>query len=294
VIIPEVLMSHDGSPVIQRRRLRAELRRARIEAGLTQEEVAEAMDWSPSKIIRIETGSVGISMNDLRALLSLYRIVDPPRHEELVSLARAAKQPSWWNTYRGSVPQRLLQFIEYEQAASVIRSCEPMVIPELLQTQDYVTGIMRTYKAKPDSEAIRARMEILRERQRLHDLNDPPSIFFIIGEAAIYWLMGDKATRSDQVARLINLANKPNITLEIVPFSIGLYREIVESFTILEFGNPSDDDILYLESGRDSIFRPGNVDEIFNYRELFEDLSDMSLGPTGSLAYLSDIARDIA
>ena len=91
------------SPAVPRRRLRAELKQARQQAGLTQEAVAAEMDWSLSKIIRIETGAVGISTNDLAALLRLYQVDSAERTAELVTLARAARQQSWWSKYRGSV-----------------------------------------------------------------------------------------------------------------------------------------------------------------------------------------------
>src|SRR5947208_15414439 len=94
------------SPVVQRRRLRTELRKARQDAGRTQEQVAEAMDWSLSKLIRIEAGSVGISTNDLRALLALYQITDPTEVEPLVELARAARRKPWWAGYRDALPSQ--------------------------------------------------------------------------------------------------------------------------------------------------------------------------------------------
>src|SRR5690349_9051819 len=102
-------MSSDGSPVVSRRRLRTELRTARMSADLTQEEVAKEMDWSLSKIIRIETGSVSLSRNDLYGLLRLYQISDRHREDELLSLARAARRVSSWSKYRDRVPPKLLE-----------------------------------------------------------------------------------------------------------------------------------------------------------------------------------------
>ena len=154
-------MDATPGPLVQRRRLRTELRRARAEADLTQDQVADAMDWSLSKIIRIETGAVGISTNDLRALLSLYKIHGPDRVHELVELARASRQPSWLSKYRGDISPQYLQYIEYEQAASVLRTYEPLLIPGLLQTEEYAAAIMREL-ADPDrpAETIQNRIRI--------------------------------------------------------------------------------------------------------------------------------------
>src|SRR5271165_5182421 len=101
------------SPSVQRRRLRAGLRRARHDAGLTQDHVARVMDWSLSKVIRIENGSVGISTNDLRALLSLYRIDDTSRVEDLIELARSARERSWWSRYNDVAGPEFLRYVEH-------------------------------------------------------------------------------------------------------------------------------------------------------------------------------------
>src|ERR1700742_4013413 len=120
--------SANPSPVVQRRRLRTEVRRARLDADLPQEQVAAAMDWSLSKLIRIENGTVGISMNDLKAILAHYKITDEGHTAELIALSRAARERSWWNAYREISP-RLVQLIEYESASFIIRNFQPMLIP---------------------------------------------------------------------------------------------------------------------------------------------------------------------
>ena len=120
--------SETTSPVVQRRRLRTELRRARLDAGLTQEQVATAMEWSLSKLIRIENGSVGISLNDLKAILSHYKITDEKRTAELIALSRGARARSWWSDYR-DVPPRLVQLIE-EVNPGVHIAQEMMANPE--------------------------------------------------------------------------------------------------------------------------------------------------------------------
>ena len=103
------------------------------------------MDWSLSKIIRIEAASSGISANDLKALLQLYGVKDPEQVDALLALARAARERSWWSAYRDIAPQSLLQLIEYESAAHVIRQFETMFIPGILQTEDYARAVIQNY-----------------------------------------------------------------------------------------------------------------------------------------------------
>ena len=286
-------MSDSLGPVVQRRRLRTELRRARQEAGLTQEAVAAEMDWSLSKIIRIETGSVGISTNDLTALLRLYHFVDAARIRELVALAREARQQSWWSKYRGSVPPAFFQFIEYEAAASFIREYQPLLIPGLLQTEEYATAVVRQYRDDFSPKTIKARVEIRMMRQQLIEQSRSPLLFFILDEAVVQRLIGDENLRRAQVERLISMAKRSNVTIEIVPFRAGIHRAMGENFSILEFRNVADSDVLYFESARDAIFSHDDAEEIAVNREMFEHLRKRSLGPEGSLAYLRKIADDI-
>jgi transcriptional regulator with XRE-family HTH domain len=283
------------NPLVQRRRLRTELRRARDDARLTRDQVANAMDWSLSKVVRIETGAVGVSTNDLRALLNLYEIHDPDRAGELVELARASRQTSWWSKYKGDIPSQYLQYIEYEEAASVLREYEPLLIPGLLQTEEYAAALMQeTADPGTSAELIQTRIEIrVTRRQNLLEQPEPPTLIFVVDESAIQRLIGERNVAHGQIVQLINLADMPNVTIEIVPFSAGLHRGMLESFSILEFPGTEDSDVLYMETSRTAIFTRNEAGEITAYREVFEHLRGISLGPADTLAYLADLAKQI-
>ena len=286
-------MSQDASPVVQRRRLRLELKQARQEAGLTQELVAEQMDWSLSKLIRIETGAVGISMNDLTALLRLYNVKDPKRVRALVAQGKEARKQTWWSKYRAALPPTSFQYIEYETSASIIRSYEALIIPGLLQTEDYAYAVSRLYRLNPTDRQIRTRVEVRMKRQELLlSRPNPPLLFFIIDEAVIHRLIGAEELRQAQLEKLVRMADRPQVTIEIVPFSVGLHRGMAENFHILEFGGTADNDVLYFESAHDAIFSHDTTDELTMYRDLFEDLREMSLGPTESLTYVSNLSKE--
>jgi transcriptional regulator with XRE-family HTH domain len=281
-------------PLVHRRRLRTELRRVRIGADLTQEQVAKAMDWSLSKIIRIETGAVGVSTNDLRALLALYKVHDPERIDELVELARASRQGSWSSKYRGSFSSQFLQFVEYEEAASVVRTYDPLLVPGLFQTEEYADAVIRRL-ADPDTAAdlIQTRMEIRLTRQQLLEQASPPTLMCVIDEAAIQRLIGERNIARSQIRRLISLATRPNITIEVVPFSAGLHRGMLEAFWVLEFPDPEDSNVLFVETSRDIIVSHDEAGEISGYLETFEELKSISLGSDGTLAYLDDLLNHI-
>ena len=139
------MVGDSASPLMLRRRLRNELRAARLDKGLTQEQVAKAMEWSLSKMNRIEKAKTGISANDLKALLPLYGITDEERTEELLALARAARQAPWWRGYSDVAPATLLELIDYESAASAISQFEPMFVPGILQTEEYAPAVLQAF-----------------------------------------------------------------------------------------------------------------------------------------------------
>jgi transcriptional regulator with XRE-family HTH domain len=284
-------VSPGSSPLVQRRRLRGELRQARQDAGLTQEAVAAAMEWSLSKVIRIEAGAVGISTNDLRALLRLYHINDPQRVGYLLSLGRDARKQTWWSKYRGAAPPNYFQYIEYETAAIIVRTHETILVPGLLQTKEYATTLAQRGTSVLPERNIRTLVEIRMERQK-QVLGHPesPLSFFILDEAVIRRLLGEESIASGQVAKLIEMAEHPRVTIEVVPFSAGINRGMYENFSILEFEGFGDD-ILYFESARDAIFSHDEAGEISTYRELFEELREASLGPEGTLEFLRSLPR---
>lgn len=283
----------DSSPLVERRRLRMELRQARLEAGLTQEVVADEMDWSLSKIIRIETGAVGVSTNDLVALLKLYKIKDTRRVNELVTRGRAARKQTWWSKYRTVLPATFFQYIEYETSASIIRSYETIGIPGLLQTEDYATSMVQQHRLGLNARRVKTLVEVrMRRQELLLRQPNPPLLFFIFDEAVIHRLLGAEDLRIDQVEKLAETANLPHVTIEIVPFSAGLHRGMSDNFNILEFPG-STEDVIYFESVREAIFSHDATEEITFYRELFEDLRRISLGPQGTIDYLIKVADAI-
>jgi transcriptional regulator with XRE-family HTH domain len=278
--------SETPSPAVQRRRLRAELRRARLDAGLTQEQVAAAMDWSLSKLIRIENGSVGISTNDLRAVLLHYKITDESRTAELLALSRAARERTWWSTYRDSAPPRLLQLIEYEAAAFIARSFQPLLVPGLLQTEEYARTSIRQLAPQMEESQLEALVEVRMKRQELLQRSDAPLLFFVMDEAVVRRAVGGQEVMRRQLQRLIEVSDAPNVTIEVVPFGAGLFPGLQGQFLIYEFSDAADDDVLYLEDGRGALLSRDRPDEVLSFREEFEQLREASLGPEGSVDFL--------
>ncbi|HEY3259121.1 MAG TPA: Scr1 family TA system antitoxin-like transcriptional regulator [Pseudonocardiaceae bacterium] len=233
-------------PSVHKRRLKNELRKARERAAKTQRDVALAMDWSSSKLIRIETGAVNISTNDLRALLNLYEM-PPDRIIGLVELARAAREVPRWNIYRDVASPAFIAFLGYESSAKIVRSFEPLLVPGLLQTEEYARAVIGVAEAD-NPQRIDALVDLRVQRQEI--LTRQPStaqFHFILDEAAIRRRVGGPDVMRRQLLQLREVAEYPNVTVRVVPFAAGMYPRLQVPYVLLEFPDDEDEDMLFLE-----------------------------------------------
>jgi transcriptional regulator with XRE-family HTH domain len=268
-------------PTIYRRRLRSELRKAREAAGYAQRDVAAAMDWSLSKLLRIETGAVNISTNDLKALLAHYHITDPPRVLSLLDVARAARERSPWSAYRDLGPAEFISHLAYESAASVIRNFEPLLVPGLLQTEEYAHVVLSEIRG-PDKRTVDRLVDLRMERQEILDREDPPSLHVIMDEAVINRAVGGAHTMRRQLNRLKDVAERPNITIRVLPFSAGWYPRPQIPYVLFEFTEPENEDVLSLENPLgDIVIREASPEEPeaanpVSYLEVFFQLEQLA------------------
>lgn len=273
--------------VVKRRRLRGELRSARMAAALTQDEVAVAMEWSPSKIIRIEAGSVGVSANDLKALLKLYNITEPNRVDELLTLARLARERL--TTYRDA-PPKLLQFIDYEASSATIRGFQPLVVPGLLQTEEYARAVIQAVVPKASKAQVEAAVTVRMRRQEILTRPDPVQLLAVVDEAVVRRQVGGDGAMRRQIKHLVAMGDRKNVTIEVVRFSAGVHPGVQGPFVIFEFPDAEDDDVLFLESSRGDLIIRDELEEIAAYEERFGALRRLSSGRRGSLAFLEAVA----
>ncbi|MEU1166167.1 helix-turn-helix transcriptional regulator [Streptomyces sp. NPDC005921] len=242
-------------PALQRRKLRDQLRRLRESAGYTQREVADEMEWSLSKLIRIEAGRNGISITDLRALIAHYRVTDQAVVDRLIAMARAARERPWWDRYRDIADPAFLLSLGYEGAASIIRTFEPMLVPGLLQTEEYALEVLRL-TSPPEQVDMRAELRFERQERLLR--SDGPQLHFILDENVISRAVGGPEVMRRQVRRLKELADHPQISLRVLPYGKGLYRYFRTSYVLFEFEDPEEDIVLYVERANgEAIVREG-------------------------------------
>ena len=283
-------------PVVQRRRLRTELRRARERAGLTRDQVTAALEMSMSKVVRIEAGTVGISANDLRALLNLYHVQDPDEVNSLLALARGGREKPVRSQYGDAASPRLLELIEIEAAASSTRHFQPLMVPGLLQTREYARAILEQLNRGRgvSDELIEARVEVRMKRQELLERDDAPEMFFVLDEAVTRRVAVGPQVMREQLDRLIDLAVRDRITIEVLAFGAGLYPALNGSFVIYGFPGVADSDVLYQEGPEGDEISSDNPELISRYRDIFEELRRLSLGPEGSLSFLNALAKELS
>jgi transcriptional regulator with XRE-family HTH domain len=280
------------SPTVHQRRLRAELRRMREASGQTQEQVAAALDWSLSKVIRIEGGAVGISITDLRALLQHYNVLGD-RAEQLVEIARAARERTWWSGYRKVLTPGYAELIGYETAASALRQFELLIVPGLLQIEDYARSYISGLISPSHAGDVDALVDVRMRRQEILESDNPPHVHFIMDESAVRRQVGGRGVMRRQLHHLIEMASRPHVVIEVVPFSVGVHFGIMGSFTLIEFPEAEDEDVLRLETPRTSTIQRGVTEDVVYYREAFEELRSVSLRPEGSAALLSRLAESL-
>jgi transcriptional regulator with XRE-family HTH domain len=246
-------------PIIAQRRLRTTLRKLRLEPEdrkQTQKQVAEALDWSPSKLMRLESGQTPVTAAELLALLSYYRVTERSRIDELTELARVSrKNAPLRDTYRDIFSREFAEFVQHEAYASDIREFETKLIPGLLQLEDYAEAVIRSYLGSdPDEAEVMRRVQARLERSAylLDRADGGPSMTFIIDEAVVRrcvgWEADNRTLMIKQLERLKELNARPKIKIYIVPFELGMYSALRGPFEILEFADLEDEDLLYLEN----------------------------------------------
>lgn len=269
------MLPRKESPVVLQKRLLTELRQTRDGLGLSQQAVAEAMDWSVSKLIRIEKGENKISVTDVQALLFHYGVRDDSRVAELVGMTRAIRQSksAWMEKYRGSFSEQFAKFLELETSAIRIRQCQLNVVPGLVQIPEYALELVTAY----GMSGVRAErgVEIRMHRQWVLD-PDGPEIFLALDESVLHRVIGGEDVLRKQLLRIKEVAALPHVTIQILPFSAGIHPAMKGSFAILEFSEGEEDFALLLEHpGRDEIVTSGP--ELKEYLNHFFQLETFAL-----------------
>ncbi|GAA2271299.1 transcriptional regulator [Streptomyces ruber] len=277
-----------SDPSLNRRKLRLALKAARDKQALTQRQAAERLDWSLSKIIRIEAGTVSLSVTDLQAMLRLYEIVDEERVAELEQAARGSKGQAWWSEYNDIIAPPFAQYLGYENAADSIRTYHPVLIPGLLQTTDYMSAM---FAASGSTTPAQRSIDLRTARQERTFADGGPKTSVIVDESALRRLVGGAGTMRGQLNYIKQLAAEEKILVQALPLSAGAHDSLESSFVLLGFHD--DEDVLYLSGPGGVLTNRDNREMVARFQECFEDLTDKALSQHETLTLIDDLLNQL-
>jgi transcriptional regulator with XRE-family HTH domain len=249
----------------------AQLRRFREAAGISTEEAGYEIRGSHSKISRMELGRVGFKERDIADLLTFYGVTDGGVRETLLDLAEHANTPGWWQAYGDVVPGWFEPYLGLEQGAGVVRVYEVQDVPELLQTPEYARALLTARHLDAPEAEIERRVELRLARRRVFDRPEPLKLWAVLDEAVLRRTVGGPATMRAQIEHLIEVAERPNITVQVLPFTSGGHAAESGPVTLLRFAERELPDVVYLEQLTGALY-PDRTADIARYRDVLNRL----------------------
>jgi transcriptional regulator with XRE-family HTH domain len=230
-----------------RRQLGRRLRRLREEAGKTHEDIAAARIAGRTKMWEIENGKAPVKEGDVLALARMFG-ASSAMTDQLVSLAAGSRDPGWWEEYGGAVPEWLGLYADLERASSAITIWHPELVHGLFQTEDYIRELMVAYGGFTSDE-IDKRIAFRMERQRAVLEREPPRrIKAVLGAGALMLVVGSSTVMEAQRAHLCELNTREHIEIKVWPWTAGAHPATKGAFTILEFDDPDDPPLVFVET----------------------------------------------
>jgi len=274
---------------VAKRRLSRRLAELRTESGHTANHVCDILNWGRGKVGRFEANQwKRPEMSDIRDLLRIYG-VDSAAAEELEDLAIRARARPWWRDYTDIFEN---EFPGFENDAERIQVCMPLVVPGLLQTQDYARAVIQQGSPGLDADEVERRVQLRMGRQELLKRENPPRFWAIVDEAALRRPMGGRDVHVAQIERLMDVIAEPNITLQVMPFKYGGHAADGGAFMIMRFPDTDLPDIVYMEylTGAHYIDKD---EEVERYAAVMERLSVAGTSPDRTREILAGMLKEI-
>lgn len=280
------MAARKSTPTVRLRRLAAELRRLRAGANLSREDVTAQTGINDTTLYRIESARTRPQMRTLIALLDLYNVPADQR-EHLKALVKDSTKQGWLRPYHTDLPEEYTAYISFEAEAAGVRNYESLFIPGLLQTEDYARAVIRGGLPMASHQEIEDRVQARIERQQVLRKDNPLKLWAILDEAALRRQVGGNAVMSSQLGQLVEAMNEPHITLQVIPFSSGAHAGMPGAFVLMDFLDPLDTDLIYIDSMAGDLFLESAAD-VSRYTSIFDNLRAVALSPDDTAALLAD------
>ncbi len=284
-------MQQSGGPTVRRMLVGSQLRRLRVQNGLSREQAGARIRASEWKIHRLENGQVGFKERDIVDLLGLYGVTDPAEVAAVLELAREANDTGWWHHYGDVLPLWFRAYVDLEREAALIRAYEGQFVPGLLQTDDYMRAVM-SGALDEAPEDLERRVELRVARQALLTRAGPPRLWAVVDEGALRRPVGGQRVMRTQLERLIECAQLPSVVLQILPFGAGVHPAMGGAFSILRFADDELPDVVYLEHLTGAMYLDKR-DDVIQYLHVMESISVRAARPADSSGILAAIAKEI-
>jgi transcriptional regulator with XRE-family HTH domain len=270
--------------------LAAELRSLRASSGLTRDEVVERTGINVATMYRIEHARVRPQTRTLRTLLDLYG-VEKEQQAELVGLLRDARERGWLHAYQSELPEQYMNFIGFEGEAESTWDYESLLIPGLLQTEDYARAVIRGGFPTASRDEIERRVEVRIERQEVLRNESPLKLWGIVDEAALRRQVGGRTVMRAQLRHLLEASELPHITFQVIPFDVGAHTGMPGSFIVLQFADEAIPDVIYIDSMAGELFLEEEGD-VRRYKLTFEHLRAVAVSPDASRSLVATLAAE--
>ncbi|WP_405014162.1 helix-turn-helix domain-containing protein [Kitasatospora sp. NBC_01539] len=280
-----------GGSMVRRILLGSQLRRLREGRGITREDAGYTIRASESKISRMELGRVSFKERDVADLLSLYGVDDAVEREALLGLVREANKSGWWHSFNDVLPNWFQTYVGLEEAAALIRTYEVQFIPGLLQAEDYARAVFAQSRPAVSPEELERRVSLRMRRQTLLTEGQSPRLWAVIDEAALRRPVGGPAVMRSQVQHLIDMAQRPNVVVQVMPFRFGAHAGESGAFSILRFPEQDLADVVYLEQLTSALYLDKR-DDVDAYIQVMERLCVDSLTPDQTVDLLAGLLKE--
>lgn len=278
------------TPTLRGRQLARELRRLREQAGMTGEQAAMKMSWEQSKISRMENAKMRITSGEVMELCETYG-VEAAKRDQLVLLARSARQRDWWREYSDYLKKGFIDFLAFEAEALTSCGYEAQVIPGILQCEEYARAILLGADAR-GSEEIDRNVEVrLARQQRVTQSEDPLHVWAVIDEAVLHRRIEPPGVMIAQLKHLLRLGELRNVSIQVLPYRAGIHSAIDGPFVLLTFdGYP---DLLYIEHLVGCVYLE-KPSETKQGRLIFDHLRSAALNTGDSAALMREQVKELS
>ncbi|MCX3285838.1 helix-turn-helix transcriptional regulator [Streptomyces sp. NEAU-H22] len=280
---------------VYRRQLATRLRELREASGLTLTEVSEQIEVNQGSLSRIETGERGTTPVLVRALLDCYAVTDTELRDDILDLVRADKeqQKPWWRKYSTVLtPTRYDGYLALEAGAIGLANYQPLLVPGLLQTEDYARAVIAQMRPDLSADQVDALVKVRMERQESRLSGERPAeLRAVLDEAVLHRVIGSPTVMRQQFARLVQAGKQPNVTIQLLPFTLGAHPGLYGPFVILTFPQPTAP-LVWLENPNNSVYLESQSD-VQNYTDTFDQLRASALSPAETLTRFIRTAEEL-